>query len=439
MPRLRLLLALLLLAACVTDPVSGRREYSLTSWSPERERAVGAEEGPGLEVELDGILADAEAQEVVRAIVERIVALSPRRDELDFQVTVLASSEPNALALPGGYVYVTRGMLAEIESEAELVSILGHEIGHVEHRHSMTGGSKGALIGLPAIPFEWLGGVLPIGGNVVGFAGGVLRAPSKLVNLKYSREHELQADRRGAYYAHALGYDPRELMRAFDRGYNSERSSILGTHPTDDERRERFERLIREQYPDVLERAPGTFRGTSEAVSSLMQRARREESAYENWEDARALLAAGEEGDLELAWTSLALALHEVQTEPLFWILSGELALERDDVGGAWLSFLRAEALYRDAVGERGHWKPPFYLGVIDLGKERYARASARLLVAAERYPANAALRYYLGLAQEGVGERSAARKSYERALDLESGDPDLRAAIRERLRALGG
>jgi len=437
MPRLRPLLALLLLAACVTDPVTGRREYSLTSWSPERERAVGAEEGPGLEVELDGILADAQAQAVVQSILDEIVALSPRREELEFQITVLASSEPNALALPGGYVYLTRGMLAEIESEAELVSILGHEIGHVEHRHSMTGGSKGALIGLPAIPFEWLGGVLPIGGNIVGFAGGVLRAPSKLVNLKYSREHELQADRRGAYYSYELGYDPRELMRAFDRGYNSKRSSILGTHPTDDERRDRFERLIREQYPDVLEREADTFRGTSEEVASLMRRARREVSAYENWEDARALLAAGEEGDLDLAWTSLVLALNEVPNEPLFWILSGEISLEREDIGGAWLSFLRAEALYRDAVGERGHWKPPFYLGVIDLGRERYERSRDRFLIAVERYAENAALRYYLGLAQEGSGEPSAARKSYERALELETGDPELRAAIKARLRTL--
>lgn len=434
---MRPILALLLLTACVTDPVTGRREYSLMSWTPERERAVGAEESPGLEVELDGILADAEAQAVVESLVAKIVALSPRREELDFRVTVLASSEPNALALPGGFVYITRGMLAEVESEAELVSILGHEIGHVEHRHSMTGGSKGALIGLPAVPFEWLGGVLPIGGNIVGLAGGILRAPSKLVNLKYSREHELQADRRGTYYAYELGYDPRELMSAFDRGYNSKRSSILGTHPTDDERRERFGRLIREQYPDVLERPPTSFRGTSEPVAQLMQRARREVSAYENWEDARALLAAGEEGDLELASNSLALAMHEVQDEPLFWILSGEISLESEDLGSARLSFLRADRLYRNAVGDRGHWKPPFYLGIIDLGNERFVRASERLLVAAERYPQNASLRYYLGLALEGIDDDAAARGAYELALKLESGDPELRAAIRERLRAL--
>ena len=430
-------LTLLLHAACVTDPVSGRREYSLTRWSPERERAVGVAESPGLEVELDGVLADEEAQRIVQGLVDEIVALSPRRDELDFQVTVAASSEPNALALPGGFVYVTRGMLAEIESEGELVGILGHEVGHVEHRHSMTGGSKGALIGLPAIPFEWLGEVLPIGGNVVGFAGGVLRAPSKLVNLKYSREHELQADRRGAYYACELGYDPRELMHVFDRGYNSARSSILGTHPTDDERRERYARLLRERYPDVLEQPPGAFRGTRPEVAELLHRLRRDASAYEHWEDARALLAENEEGDLELAWTSLALALHELPDEPLFWILSGELSLEGEDLRGARLSFLRAERLYRQALGDRGHWKPPFYLGVLDLGAERFERARTRLALAARRYPENAALSYYLGLACEGAGDARAARAAYRTALDRESGDPELRAAIRERLDAL--
>jgi predicted Zn-dependent protease len=427
---------LLACAACVTDPIDGGLEYSLVQWTPEREYELGEAEAPGLEQELDAPLADLEAQRVLSELVREIAQHSPRRDELDFRATVVASSEPNAMALPGGRVYVTRGLLAEVDSEAELVAVLGHEIGHAEHRHAMTGSSKGALIGLPAIPFEWLSEVLPVGHRVAGFTGAVLGAPSRLVNLKFSREAELEADRRGAYYAHLLGYDPRELRRVYERGSDHRRSALLSTHPSDADRMKALDREIRRRYPEVAGREPAEFRGTGSEVQGVLDRLREQASAYGAFDEARRLLggAQGDE-DLQAAWEALARALEEVPGEPLFWVLAGELSLAHEDPAGARLAFLRADTLYRRSLGDRGHWKPPFYLGVFDLGLGASARAEQRFASAQLRAPAHPSVRYYRGLALEALGRYEEALAAYGAARALAGDDEELRAAIDERRR----
>lgn len=431
-------LLLALTSGCVTDPVTGRLEYSLVQWTPEREYEVGEAEAPALEGELDGPLADGEAQRVVSELVAEIAARSPRREELDFRATVVASAEPNALALPGGRVYVTRGLLAEVDSEAELVAILGHEIGHAEHRHAMTGSSKGALIGLPAVPFEWLAGVLPVGHRVAGFAGTVLGAPSRLVNLKFSREAELEADRRGAFYAHELGYDPRELRRVYERGQGARRSALLSTHPTDAQRMKALDREIKRRYPDVAGRSEAQFRQTSPEVAALLERQRERATAHEAFAAARRLLVRpGDDRDLEAAWDALAPALEAAPDEPLFWTLAGEIALGLEDGTGARLAFLRADRLYERELGDRGHWKPPFYLGVIDLGRGAARSAERRLARASARAPRHPSVRYYHGVALEELGRDQEALAAYRAAGRLAGEDRELRAAIEERRQAV--
>ena len=427
----------LLGSACVTDPVNGRLEYSLVQWTPEREREVGDAEAPRLERELEAPLADPAAQRIVSDLVAELAAASPRRDELDFRVTVVATSVPNAMALPGGQVFVTRGLLAEVGSEAELVAILGHEIGHAEHRHAMTGSSKGAVIGLPAVPFEWLSGVLPVGHRVTGFTGAVLAAPSQLVSLKFSRQAELEADRRGAYYAHRLGYDPRELRRVYERGSDGPKSALLSTHPTDAERMKQLDRHIRRRYPEVLGRSPESFRGTSPEVAGLLERLRERAPAYEDHARARALLGSGAGGDPAAAWDALAPALELAPDEPLFWILAGEIAMAGEDGTGARLAFLRADSLYRRSLGDRGHWKPPFYLGLIDLGQGAPARAESRLASAAKRAPDHPSPRFFQGIALEELGRDGDALAAYRAAEALTGKDEALKQQIRERRSAL--
>ncbi|HEX6065983.1 MAG TPA: M48 family metalloprotease, partial [Longimicrobiales bacterium] len=124
--------AVVLLAACSTNPVTGRREISLVSEGQEIQ--MGQEAAQQVEQSL-GLVNDAELQAYVRRIGMELARAS-ERPELPWRFGVIDDPTPNAFALPGGPVYITRGLMSLMNSEAELASVLGHEIGHITARHS---------------------------------------------------------------------------------------------------------------------------------------------------------------------------------------------------------------------------------------------------------------------------------------------------------------
>src|SRR6266850_2183820 len=125
-------LALWLLAGCATNPVSGRREFTLVSAGQE---AKMGEEGYKAVLSEYGAYDDSLVQKYVRGVGMRLAKVSQLPD-LDWHFTVIDDPAVNAFAMPGGYIYITRGILAHLNSEAQLAGVLGHEIGHVTHRHS---------------------------------------------------------------------------------------------------------------------------------------------------------------------------------------------------------------------------------------------------------------------------------------------------------------
>src|SRR5688572_26737938 len=120
-----------MLAACATNPVTGKRELALVSES--QEIAMGQEAAKQVEESL-GLVDNAGLQAYVRGIGTRLAAQS-ERPELPWRFGVIDDPIPNAFALPGGPVYITRGLMNLMDSEAELASVLGHEIGHITARH----------------------------------------------------------------------------------------------------------------------------------------------------------------------------------------------------------------------------------------------------------------------------------------------------------------
>ena len=192
-----LLLLLLLVAACATNPVTGEREFTLMSES--QEIAMGRESDAQVRAEM-GVYNDPELAKYVSDIGLRLAKLS-ERPNLPWQFTVVDQPAINAFALPGGFIYITRGILPFLENEAELAGVLGHEIGHVTARHSVrqytrtVGGAAalGALgVFVPAArPFS------QISEQALG-----------LLFLKYGRSDELQADQLGARYEADGGWDP---------------------------------------------------------------------------------------------------------------------------------------------------------------------------------------------------------------------------------------
>ncbi len=204
--KLSLLLAASLLAACtsVVNPVTGREER--TVMSEEAEIAEGRKAHPGVLAEY-GVVQDPRLQAYVDEIGQRLARQS-HRAQLKWTFTVLDSPEINAFALPGGYVYVTRGILAVMESEADLAGVIGHEIGHVTARHGAQRATRQQTAGLGVLAATLLGAVAGVG----DLAGQLSQGVAAGYVASYSREQELQADRLGAEYLVRNRYDPRNMV-----------------------------------------------------------------------------------------------------------------------------------------------------------------------------------------------------------------------------------
>ena len=201
----RLLLAVLtpaviVAASCAINPATGSRELSLVSEGQEIQMGRGAD--PEIVAQM-GLYPDSAVQRYVRDIGLRMAAES-ERPELPWTFRVLDDPTVNAFALPGGFIYITRGIMAHLTSEAELAGVLGHEIGHVTARHSANQMSRAQLaqVGL---------GLGMIFSETVRSYGGVASQSLGLLFLKFGRDDESQADELGIRYMTRSGYDPREL------------------------------------------------------------------------------------------------------------------------------------------------------------------------------------------------------------------------------------
>jgi predicted Zn-dependent protease len=248
-----LLLFAVIFFGCTSDiiPATGERRYLGYTWQQETE--LGKEASKQVAA-LFGVYRDPKLERYVNEVGNRVLATSHLRRpgaEEQFQktpvtFTVLDSPIINAMALPGGYIYVTRGMLSHLNNEDELASVLGHEIGHVSARHAarqawqqqlgqgllLGGAILGQGLGLPAQE------ILNVGGMA-----------AQLLFLRYSREDELESDQLSVEYASLAGYDPAEVISFFqtlNRIQEKEGQGMpnfLSTHPNPGDRVQRIKEL----------------------------------------------------------------------------------------------------------------------------------------------------------------------------------------------------
>ena len=190
-----------LVGGCATNPVSGTPD--LVFMTEAKEIQLGQENDPRIRSQY-GVYDNAALQAYVQQVGQRLAAKS-HRPGLTYHFVVLDSSEVNAFALPGGYVYITRGLLAYINSEAELAAVLGHEIGHVTARHAVrqyTAATTTGVLGMIIGATTGIQGSQDLFNNTVGNA----------ILSGYGRDHELEADRLGAEYIARVGYDPDAMI-----------------------------------------------------------------------------------------------------------------------------------------------------------------------------------------------------------------------------------
>lgn len=224
-------------SACATNPVTGRREFTLLSEAQEIQ--IGRELDRDVRREM-GVY-DNEALQRYVAEIGQALARDSHRPHLPWQFTVVDVPAVNAFALPGGFIYVTRGLLAYVNDEAGLAGVLGHEIGHVTARHAAQAYTRAATAELGLL----LGGVfLP----ATRPFGDLAAAGLGLLFLKYSRDDELEADRLGAEYAARSGWDPRGMLETLATlariDEASDRRGVpnwLSTHPAPADRVEQIQ------------------------------------------------------------------------------------------------------------------------------------------------------------------------------------------------------
>ncbi len=201
LPALAAALLLLAAAGCATNPVTGKTD--LAFMSVEQEKKIGQQMHVRI-TQVMGVYEDARLQEYVQALGEKLAKQS-HRPELDWKFTIVDTDDVNAFATPGGFVYVSRGLLPYLSSEAELAAVLGHEIGHITARHAVQRQSQSAVAGVLGAAAAIFTGQSAVG-DLAGIAG-------QAVISGYGREQELESDRLGAEYLARTGYDPQAMIR----------------------------------------------------------------------------------------------------------------------------------------------------------------------------------------------------------------------------------
>ncbi len=254
---------LLLAAGCATNPVSGKSD--LAFMSQEQEKKIGQQ----MHVQITqtmGVYDDARLQEYVQQLGEKLAKQS-HRPELDWKFTVIDTDDVNAFATPGGYVYISRGILPYLASEAELAAVIGHEIAHITARHSVQRQSQSTVAGVLGAAAAIFTGQ-PALGDLAGIAG-------QAVISGYGREQELEADRLGAEYLARTGYDPNAMIRVV---------RVLKEQETFERDRARAEGRNPRIYHGVFASHPDNDRRLQEAVAAAAKVEGRATGSDENVE-----------------------------------------------------------------------------------------------------------------------------------------------------------
>jgi predicted Zn-dependent protease len=393
------------LAGCVINPVTGDRELALVS--ADQEIAIGEQQyAPSQQMQGGEYALDPALSAYVAGVGQKLAAVSDRA--LPYEFVVLNSSVPNAWALPGGKIAVNRGLLVELQSEAELAAVLGHEIVHAAARHGALAMQRGLLLQGALLATQVAAQRNDYGGLTVGAAS----LGAQLLSQRNSRGAELEADLYGMRYMAAAGYDPNAavtLQETFVRlseqnGRDQGRlATLFASHPPS------AERVAKNRETAATLRTGGDVgRERYQAATAAL---RQRQPAYQAYDRGREALADNRPADAE---RSAQEALRLLPAEAQIHALLGDIdAQERR----------YAEALrhYADAVDRDDDF---FYYhlrkGLAHRELRQWDQARAELESSVELLPTADAY-YALGTLAEQRGERQAALEHYERAASSSS------------------
>ena len=419
-------LAVAALGGCMTDPVTGKSVWGRDASDAEEEQ-MGEEYRPVILQQFSGAYPDAELQSYLGGIVLGMAHKSVRPD-LQWTFTVLNDSTPNAFAVPGGEVFITRGLLWRLDDEAEFAVVMGHEIGHVEHRHSMQSMGRDSMIGL-------LG---QLGGKVLGNAQIGSTAAGLLVS-RYSRDQERESDVRGVHNSYTAGYDPRrgaEVFRKFlamKGGGETVMDAWTSSHPLDSERIDNILKLSAETDQRLAGDAPVEgLRVQTAQFSELIGKVREAEKVYDRHDAALAAVqkAKASKESIQAAISEFEACARALPGHAYFANTAGKAHLAVGDAAGAKPWFQQASDL------GQGLLEPEVALGKIALAEKRFEEASARADRGLAILPGNYLSNYQRGEALLGEGKQADAQAVFEEVLKSAPQDSAEYAAAAQHLGA---
>jgi predicted Zn-dependent protease len=244
---LLVIFGLCLFFGCAANPITGEDEVML--FPDEQDAEIGAKFAPEVEKELKGKIEDPNVQKYIDSVGQKVARVSHRPD-FKYHFVGVKDKSINALALPGGYIFITKGMLVKLKNESELAGVLAHEVVHVAARDTANMMSKQLgidILFIAAISQTSSGGVVA--------AGDIAR---QIIALSYSREDERTADLGGLDYMVRAGYDPNgviEAMQMLEKEDEIRPVEFLSSHPSPENRVSYLQARIQTRYSNNIEGA----------------------------------------------------------------------------------------------------------------------------------------------------------------------------------------
>ena len=424
--RLSLLLVVFALAGCAVNPVTGRSELAFYEMSEKQEVDIGQKAFPKAIQQMHGELRDPALQAYVNAVGKRLAAVS-HRPQLPYHFAVVNDSSPNAFAMPGGAIAITRGLLVGIGNEAQLAAVLGHEIGHVTARHAAQGIQRETLLSLGMIVLGEAAG----GYGALARQGGQLAAT--LIENSYSREQESEADRLGIDYMVRAGYNPlgsvqlqEFLLKQSGEQNPAWLAGLFRTHPFSRERMEANQAYIQSRYPTTLHDPHYTL--APEHFHRATAGLRKSAKAYALYDEGR---EAEQRKDLNGAIALYRQAVQMAPDQALLHAALGNALLRQDKEAEARTHLERAVAL------DGNYFESRLELGYV-LSQERAWGAAIRELTRSMELMPTLQGAYLLAGAHEQGGDPRRAVTLYRQ---VAAADPNgqLGRAAALRARQLGG
>jgi len=265
-PALGLGLALALLSGCTVNPITGSEE--LMFFSPDKDLELGQKYAPLVEKELGGRMPEEGLQSYVNRIGQRLAGFCQRPD-VAYHFAAIEEGGANALALPGGYIYITRDLLKEFKTEAQMAAVLSHEIAHVVARDTLVAMSE--QIGMTALMAAAQVGGSPDLARGTQFVTAVL-------TLQYSRDDEKEADLAGLTYMTQAGYDPNamvEVMQILEKLQMIRPIEFFSTHPSPESRIAYLQERIARRYASFTGLKQGPEEYAERVLAPLNERKKR--------------------------------------------------------------------------------------------------------------------------------------------------------------------